>query len=164
MADLRRFVGDLGFTDVQSLLQSGNIVCTGATRSAAQVEHLLETEAVRRLKLETEFFVRSAKEWDAIVADNPLPEEAARDAGHFLVMPLKRAPSRAAVEALQRAITGRETVRAVGRQLYIVFPDGIGRSRLTNAVIEKRLGTRGTARNWNTVLKLRALARRATSD
>jgi uncharacterized protein (DUF1697 family) len=47
--------------------------------------------------------------------------------------------------------------RAGGKQLYIVYPDGIGRSRLTNAIIEKTLGTSGTGRNWNTVLKLGAL-------
>jgi uncharacterized protein (DUF1697 family) len=49
-------------------------------------------------------------------------------------------------------------VRADGRHLYIVFPNGMGTSRLTNALIERKLGTRGTARNWNTTLKLHALA------
>ena len=57
----------------------------------------------------------------------------------------------------QVAITGPEVVRASGRHAYIVYPNGTGRSRLTNALIEKHLGTRGTGRNWNTVLKLRAL-------
>jgi len=61
------------------------------------------------------------------------------------------------VAALQAAIKGREVVRAKGRHAYIVYPDGIGRSRLTNVMIEKKLGTRGTGRNWNTVLKLAAL-------
>jgi uncharacterized protein (DUF1697 family) len=62
------------------------------------------------------------------------------------------------VTALQKAIVGREIVRAQGRSAYIVYPDGIGRSKLTAAMIEKKLGTRGTGRNWNTVLKLAALA------
>ena len=65
--------------------------------------------------------------------------------------------SAANVAALQKAIVGREVVRAKGRCAYIVYPDGIGRSKLTGALIEKKLGTRGTARNWNTVLKLRNL-------
>jgi len=71
---------------------------------------------------------------------------------------LRRAPDAKAVKALQAAIQGREVVRASGTHLYIVYPDGVGRSRLTNALIEKKLDTRGTARNWNTVLKLNALA------
>jgi uncharacterized protein (DUF1697 family) len=65
---------------------------------------------------------------------------------------------RAAVAALQSAIAGRETVRAKGREAYITYPDGMGRSKLTTALIEKHLGCRGTARNWNTVLKLAAAA------
>jgi uncharacterized protein (DUF1697 family) len=66
--------------------------------------------------------------------------------------------SPASVSALQNAIVGREVVRAKGRCAYIVYPDGIGRSKVTGAFIDKKLGTRGTGRNWNTVLKLAALA------
>jgi uncharacterized protein (DUF1697 family) len=73
-------------------------------------------------------------------------------------MPLKTATTKAQMTALEAAIKGREYVRAKGRELYMVYPDGIGRSKLTIAVIEKALATRGTARNWNTVLKLQALA------
>ena len=62
------------------------------------------------------------------------------------------------VAALQAAVTGRETVEANGKQAYFVYPDGIGTSKLTNAVIERKLGQSGTARNWNTVLKLAAAA------
>ena len=71
---------------------------------------------------------------------------------------LKDAPDREQVTALQKAITGREVVRAKGRHAYVVYPDGIGRSRLTSALIEKKLTTRGTGRNWNTVVKIGALA------
>ena len=77
---------------------------------------------------------------------------------HLLVMFLQKAPDREHTTSLQRAIKGREVVRIKDRHAYIVYPDGIGRSRLTTAVIEKSLGTRGTGRNWNTVLKLGALA------
>jgi uncharacterized protein (DUF1697 family) len=72
---------------------------------------------------------------------------------------LKDAPGNGALNALQAAVVGREVVRAAGKQAYIVYPDGQGRSKLTNAVIEKHLGTRGTARNWNTVLRLAELVR-----
>jgi uncharacterized protein (DUF1697 family) len=71
---------------------------------------------------------------------------------------LKSATNAKDVKAVQAAITGSEIVRGDGRHLYIVYPDGIGRSRLTNALLEKKLGIRGTARNWNTVLKLAAFA------
>jgi len=158
MADLRDLLTQLGFADVRSLLQSGNLIFGATRRTAAQLERLLETEAAKRLGLQTDFFIRTAKEWDSVVANNPFQKEAARDPGHLVVMFLKEAPSASAVKALQQAITGREIVRAAGKHLYITYPDGIGRSRLTNAVIDKQLETRGTGRNWNTVLKLAALA------
>ncbi len=71
---------------------------------------------------------------------------------------LKDAPDRTAAAALTDAIRGRESLRVKGRQAYVVYPDGVGRSKLTMALIEKKLGTRGTARNWNTVLKLATAA------
>ena len=156
MADLRDLLAALGFGDARSLLQSGNLVFQSGRRSPAQVERLLEKEAAKRIGFETDFFVRSAEEWKTIVARNPFPDEARRDPGHLLVMPLKEAPSSKSVEALRAAIVGREVLETDGRQAYIVYPDGVGRSRLTHTLIEKRLGTRGTARNWNTVLKLAA--------
>ena len=158
MAELRKLLTDLGFEDVQSLLQSGNLVFRGDTRTSAQLEGLLEAEAKKRLGLETDFMVRTAGEWRAVIAGNPFPEEAERDPGHLVVMFLKEEADAKDVAALQKAIIGREVVRAKGRHAYITYPDGIGRSRLTNVVIEKKLGTRGTGRNWNTVLKLGALA------
>src|SRR3989449_3166749 len=158
MADLRDLLTELGLTDVRSLLQSGNLVFGANGRTAAQLERLLEAEAEQRLGLQTDFFVRTAKEWKDVVAHNPFRKEAARDPAHLVVMSLKDAPSVTRVKALQAAITGREVVRAAGKHLYIVYPDGIGLSRLTNALIDKQLGTRGTGRNWNTVLKLGALA------
>jgi uncharacterized protein (DUF1697 family) len=98
--------------------------------------------------------VRSAAEWEATIAANPFSDAAANDPSHLVVMPCKAAPSAAGVTSLQTAITGRETVRAAGKQLYITYPDGIGDSKLTSALIERKLGVVGTARNWNTVQKI----------
>jgi uncharacterized protein (DUF1697 family) len=157
MAELRALCSELGLEDPRSLLQSGNLVF-GSALGAQRLEGLLEGEAKKRLGLETDFFVRTAREWKAVIAANPFPEEAHRDPAHLVVVALKDAPDAKAVAGLQEAISGREVVRAKGRQAYIVYPDGIGRSRLTAALIDRKLGTRGTARNWNTVLKLAALA------
>ena len=158
MADLRELLAGLGMRDVRSLLQSGNLVFRSGGRTTTQLERLLEDAAAKRLGLVTDFLVRTANDWKAVMAGNPFPQEAARDPSHLLVIFLKEAPDREKVTALQKAITGREVIQAKGRHAYIVYPDGIGRSRLTSALIEKKLGTRGTGRNWNTVLKLGALA------
>ena len=159
MADLRDLLTAIGFADARSLLQSGNLVFRCGTKTGAQLERLLETEAAKRLAMETAFFVRTAEEWQTVIARNPFPAEARSDPARLVVMFLKDAPGPKAVRALQAAIVGREVVRAEGRHAYIVYPDGQGRSRLTNTLIEKMLGSRATGRNWNTVLKLGALTK-----
>jgi uncharacterized protein (DUF1697 family) len=158
MSDLRDLLSKLGFDDAHSLLQSGNLVFRGKASADARLERLLEGEVEKRLGLQTAFFVRTAQEWETIVAKNPFPENAERDPAHLLVIFLKEAVGTGKVMELQSAITGPEIVRGDGRQVYIVYPAGIGTSRLTNTLIEKKLGTQGTGRNWNTVLKLGALA------
>jgi uncharacterized protein (DUF1697 family) len=159
MADLRAFVASLGFADVSSLLQSGNLVFRGRAQATASLEQRLEREAVTRLDLATDFLVRTADELAAALAANPFVAEAERDPAHLVVMFLRETPPAGACEALQAGIKGPEVVRCAGRHAYLTYPAGIGESRLTNAVIERALGTRGTARNWNTVVKLEAAAR-----
>ena len=156
MTDLRAMLEGMGFTDVRSLLQSGNVVFQGRAQGSASLERKLEREAERRLDLKTDFYVRTRAEWRTVIKKNPFPDAARTDPGHLLVMCFKDAPAAKDVKALQSAIKGREVVRAVGRQAYFMYPDGVGTSRLTTALIDKTLGLRGTARNWNTVLKLGA--------
>ena len=160
MAALRELLADLGFGQAQSLLQSGNLVFE-TRRRPDEVERVLEREAAARLGLETDVFVRTADEWRRLVERNPFPEAAVRDPSHLLVMVLREAPGGSREEALKAALMGGEVVHLDGRHLYARYPDGFGRSRLTGALVEKLLGTRGTGRNWNTVLKLGAAAGRS---
>jgi uncharacterized protein (DUF1697 family) len=164
MPALRGLLTGLGFGEATTLLQSGNLVFRGDHRSGGELEILLENAAADRLQLRTDFLVRSAAEWARIVASNPYHDEAARDPSHLLLMVLKSAPPAHAFEALRAAITGPETFRAADREMYIRYPAGIGRSKLTTRLIETRLGTRGTGRNWNTVLKLTELAGSQSGD
>jgi uncharacterized protein (DUF1697 family) len=156
MASLRAWLAELGFEDARSLLQSGNLVFRSEPTGAA-LEALLEREAAPRLGFATDFLVRTAGEWRALVDANPHAAMARDDPGHLVVMALKSAPAAADVAALQTSIQGREVVNSAGRELFITYPDGIGDSRLTIQVIERRLGVRGTARNWNTVTKIAAM-------
>src|SRR5262245_40245317 len=158
MSDFRDIVTRMGMCDVQTLLQSGNVVFRCAARKPSSLETEMEAAILKKLKLATVVHVRTADEWQDVIAHNPFPDEAKRDPGHLLVSCLREAPSAKSVAELQAAITGSEIVRAHGRQAYIVYPDGVGRSKLTPAMLDRKLGAGGTARNWNTVLKLGALA------
>ena len=157
MADLKAMAGDMGFDAVQTVLQSGNLVFRAASGKDRGLESRIEAELERRFKLKTTVIVRSAGAWAKLVDGNPFGAEAKADPSHLLVMPLNAEPAAGAEAALQAKIKGREEARVVGDVAYIVYPDGIGRSKLTIAVIERALGVVGTARNWNTVMKLAAL-------
>ncbi len=156
MAGLRAWAETLGLQDVRTLLQSGNLVFRGGAKRGAALEATLEAAAIRGLGLETNFHVRTAAELQVIVARNPFPDAAKNDPARLVVVFLKAAPAPAAVASLVAAIPGREQLRADGRQLYVVYPDGQGTSKLP-ALIDRMLKARGTARNWNTVTKLAAL-------
>jgi uncharacterized protein (DUF1697 family) len=160
MSELQDLCGNLGFEDARTVLQSGNVVFRCKSGDAARLERQLEREISARLAVECDVIVRTPEEWHALVDGNPFEEEARRMPGYLIAMLLKEAPDRKAVRKLQEAIPGREALRAGARHLYIVYPDGVGRSKLTHVYIEKQLGTRGTARNWNTVLKLAAVCDR----
>ncbi len=144
MADLRRLFDDLGLSDVKTLLASGNIVFRGTT-----TEEQLEREAKNRLGLATDIFVRSASEWQTLIGRNPFAQQAADDPGRLVVAVLKT-PGKAF------EWPGPEIVRVDGKTAYIYYPNGQGRSKLTTAVLDKNLGTRCTARNWNTAMKIAA--------
>jgi uncharacterized protein (DUF1697 family) len=157
MKDLAALLAKVGMQDVRTLLASGNVIFRSDNASPEKLEKLFEDAVAKKMKVDTDFFVRSASEWQAIVTANPYSQMAKDDPGHLIMMCLKAAPPAASVDVLQKAIKGRETVKAKGRQAYFVYPDGVGSSKLTIKMIEKLLATNGTARNWNTVLKLLAL-------
>jgi uncharacterized protein (DUF1697 family) len=154
MAALREMAEGLGFTKVRTLLQSGNLVFDSDDGDAEALEHRLEAGAKKALGLDTDIIVRTADDISEAINANPYPEAGRDDPGRLLVVFLKAAPREGALDALRASIKGTETVEARGRHLYAVYPDGQGRSKLTMQLIEKHLGTRGTARNWNTVRKL----------
>ncbi len=156
MADLRALAVDLGFVNPRTLLQSGNLVFRTA-HARAKLDTLIEAETQRRFGATIDVVVRSEAEWTRLISANPFVAEAQNDPARLVVMCCKDAPTAAALAALDAAIAGRESARAAGSNVYLRYPDGQGNSRLTTTVIERALATRGTIRNWNTVVKIAAL-------
>ena len=157
MADLRALAQDAGLKNVRSLLNSGNLVFDAGAKPAAACEKLLEAACAKAFGLKTDIHVRSAAEIDAIITRNPFAKEARDDPGHLVVLFMRGAPDAISFKTLQAAIKGRERVLGDGRYAYVTYPDGIGDSKLTSAVIARHLGFAGTARNWNTLGKLAAM-------
>ena len=160
MAGLRAMLAELGFDDVATILQSGNAVFSASRRTPATLEKLLEEETAARIGVECDYHVRTASEWEKIIASNPFEREARDDPSRMLVMCFREPLDATRVAALKQSpAIDRERVEASGRELYLSYPGGIGTTKLSNVVIERALGAKGTARNWNTALKLAALAR-----
>jgi uncharacterized protein (DUF1697 family) len=152
--ELTGLLGDLGCTAVRMGPKIGDLVFESGERTGAELQTQIETELLARLGLRTDVYVRTAQAWQALVAANPFPEFAAVDPGWLMTLFLKDTPDKKAMGALRAAIRGTEQVRAESRQLYAIYPDGIGGSKLSNGLVEKTLGARITGRTWTTVLAL----------
>jgi uncharacterized protein (DUF1697 family) len=150
MSELRRVCEEAGCREVRTFIASGNVVLQ-SERAGVQLERELEDAIARGLGLDTDVFVRSAREMAAVVAANPFPAFAARDPARFVVFFLKERPTAAVKKALEAPQGGPEQQRVVGREVFVTYPEGQARSKL-------KLKALGTARNWNTVTKLARLA------
>jgi uncharacterized protein (DUF1697 family) len=159
MSELKALATKIGLKNVSSLLQSGNVVFDAGNRAPATIEKLFEAACAKEFGLETSVFVRAPSDLEQLIAANPFPREAKNCPALLHVLFMREAPAAGCFKALQAAIKGEERVRGDARHAYIFYPDGAGSSKLTSSVIARHLQTPGTARNWNTVLKLAALAR-----
>ncbi|HVZ99780.1 MAG TPA: DUF1697 domain-containing protein [Caulobacterales bacterium] len=148
MTELRAVCEGAGFTDVKTLLASGNVVLNAKLKGEA-LERKLEAEILKGLGLKTEVFVRSHAELEAIIAANPFKAFAKKDPSHFVVFFMRAALS-AAEKAAIEANQGPEELKPGKGCLYVTFPAGQARTKI-------KLPKLGTARNWNTVTKLAAL-------
>lgn len=159
MAALRRLLVREGYAQVSTLGASGNAVVEASSNVGdAAIEARVEA-ALAGVGLETAVLVRGVDEWTDVIARNPFVVEARDDPSHLVVTALRASPDAAAWARLRASIVGPERVAPGGRHAYIVYPDGIGRSKLTAIAVERHLGTVGTSRNWNTVTSLLRLCR-----
>jgi len=153
MADLRAMFAALGFDDAQTYIQSGNVVFSADAKEAALVAQL-EAAIMKRFSLQIPVVVRSKAQLAAVLAADPFPD-AAPNMAHVAFLSGK--PSAKAVAALDPNRSPPDEFLVAGREVYLHYPDGSGRSKLTADYLERTLGVRATARNRNTVTKLLAL-------
>ncbi len=156
MEALRAVYESLGLADVRTLLQSGNVLFRSGLTDRQQLVKRIMQEIERQLDLEVEVILRTLEEVASIVERGPVLSPRA-DRSKLLVMFLTSVPDAAAQAALlkwHKSKEMKEMIEMRGPEIYLYYPDGVGRSKLTSAVIEDKLDTAGTARNWNTLTKL----------
>ncbi len=156
MDALRRVYESMGLADVRTLLASGNVVFRSRIKDREQLVKRITQEIERQLKLTVEVIVRTLAEIESIVERGPVLSPRA-DMAKLHVMFLASVPAATAQAALgkwHKEFQLPEMLEMRGPEIYLYYPNGVGRSKLSGAVIENKLDTFGTARNWNTLAKL----------
>ena len=148
MSELRELCGNCGFARVTTYIQSGNVVFSSRL-DRSKVQRKLSSALRARMGRPVGVYVRTPAELDAIIRRNPFKQAAPN---RLLVMFLDRAPPPHVLADL--VIPGREEVRLAGREAFVQYPDGMGRSKLKLPFAKD-----ATGRNLNTVRKVLALSR-----
>jgi uncharacterized protein (DUF1697 family) len=155
---LREALGAAGFENVTTYINSGNAVLSSA-KGRDKVAAGIAAICSREFGFDKDIHVVSKAEWEELIASNPFPEAVA--VPKFLhAAVLAEQPAKAKVEALRAHASKGERIEIVGRVAYLHTPNGFGTSKLAER-FDKGIGVPNTARNWNTVLKLRELAEAA---
>jgi uncharacterized protein (DUF1697 family) len=157
MADLRALMEPLGFTDVRTLLNSGNAVFDARGGNAAGHAKRLKAAILEQAGIDCEVIVKTAADLVAAVAEHPLRRHAADDS-RLLVMFTQDPTSLDLLRPLQDDDWTPEAFAVGGHAAWLWCANGVIESRIAKAT-GKSLGTRGTARNWATVEKLVALVK-----
>jgi uncharacterized protein (DUF1697 family) len=156
MPELRELMESLGHRDVETLVQSGNVVFTSRA-APATLEKKLEQAIEQELGVDPKVVVRTRDELAAVIEANPFPDVP--DAGKNLhVTFLAGEPDADVAKELEAADFGDDRLSIRGREIYIAYKDGMGRSELAKRLGRAKLGVAATDRNWNTVTKLLEMA------
>ncbi|NVB79411.1 MAG: DUF1697 domain-containing protein [Kofleriaceae bacterium] len=155
MTLLREVLESAGCKDVETYIQSGNVVFAHASRSEAKLQKDLEAAIAKAAKFDVPVVLRSAAELNQVVNDNPFPKSGGKEL-HVLFCTTK--PTATAFAKIEAAKFAPEAWALANREVYLNLPHGIGTSKLAGAITRVSPAKEATARNWNTVEKLVAMA------
>jgi uncharacterized protein (DUF1697 family) len=147
MGDLRELMAELGYTDVRTVLASGNVVFTGPKKDA---ERRIEAALHERFGFAVDVILRTMDELHAVVADDPFGDEVENPTRYFVVF----LPSEPDLSSLEGIDFAPDAFAANGREIYAWCPEGMQNSRLMKALGKPGLGPTATVRNMATVKKL----------
>jgi len=158
MEALRALYESLKLRDAQTYVQSGNVIFRTDERDIARLTKRIEDGIERKFGFRPDVILRTAAEMRDVVARNPFAKRRGIEPGKLLVTFLASDPPAEVREKVRQIKCDPEELRIEGRELYIYFPNGMGRSKLSTAKLEKTMSTPGTGRNWNSVTKMLEMA------
>jgi uncharacterized protein (DUF1697 family) len=159
MEALRKSFEALGFKNVRTYVQSGNVVFEAGKESAADLEGRIEKMIRKDFGYEVPVLVRTAKEMEQILQGNPLAGVEGIDETRLHVTFLADKALKSAARDLEVLVTKPEQIRVSGREIHLYCPNGYGTSKISNTAIEKKLGVGATTRNWRSVNALVEMSR-----
>jgi uncharacterized protein (DUF1697 family) len=158
MDALRALYESLGLRDVQTYVQSGNVVFRTEKLELVRLIKRVEKGIEQSFGFRPDVIVRTSSELRDVIARNPFAARDGIDPSKLLVTFLVSDPGLEARGNILRIKADPEELRLDGRELFIYYPNGMARPKLSSALVEKTLKTSGTGRNWNTVRKLLEMA------
>jgi len=158
MEALRASFEALGFKNVRTYVQSGNVVFEAKERAAGPLGPKIVARIKRDFGFDVPVLVLGAAELSRVVAENPFVDERGVDLTKLHVTFLAGAPAAAGLKKMEGVSSGRDAFRCLGQIVYLLCPDGYGNTKLSNNALERALGAAATTRNWKTVTTLAAMA------
>ena len=159
MEQLRASFEALSFRSVKTYVQSGNVVFEAENDSAATLAGRIEKKIRCDFGFSVVVLLKTSKDMEQIVRDNPLLREAGIDHSKLHVTFLSDAAPKTAEDRLKALAANPERFHVNGSEIYLYCPNGYGTTKLSNNAIEKKLGVGATTRNWKSVNALLAMAR-----
>lgn len=158
MTDLKILFQKLGFSEVASYIQSGNIIFICNETNILKLEHQIEQAIEKAFGFQVPVMVLTQSKLQKIVSENPFKAFDEDDTSKIYYLFLKDVPQKAAVELFNKTKYENERFFIQGDYIYLKCLAGMGKAKLTTNIFEKRLGVEATARNHKTTLKLLELA------
>src|ERR1051326_4165255 len=158
MDALKALCVSLKLKDPQTYVQSGNVIFNSGEKDLDKLTKRLQDAIERTAGFRPGVMLRTLAELQQVVARNPFGKRSGIEPGKLIVNFLADNPGKLARENAQTIEIGPEEMHLIGREAYIYFPNGQGRSKFPWSAIERALGTSATGRNWNSVTKMLEIA------
>ena len=159
MADLKRLYEQLGFENVLTYIQSGNVIFESPSGNKATIKNNIETAIKEAYNFDVPVKIKTGLEIQNIIKTCPFKDlDIEKDGTKVLVTFLYSNPPSTVVINIKKYVVTPEVLIVKGTEVYLYCPNGYGKSKLSNTYIEKKLGVVATTRNWKTVLKLDTLS------
>lgn len=158
MEKLRACCESIGFKNVQTYIQSGNVVCQAGKLSGEAAAKKIETQILEEFGFSADVIARTGDEMKQIVTGNPLLKEQGVDISKLHVVFLSEVPSAEAIKKLEAIVKAPDKVRHKRKEIYFYFPNGVSGSSIWKHNLDRVMGISGTMRNWKTVNTLNEMA------